>query len=152
MSSPNLSSTEYYLWEFGIRLNYPLGNRSAKSRLTASRLQTAQTLLGIKDLEKTIIVEVREAVRQIKTEAKRVQASRVARKLAEEKLNAEEKKFEVGLSTSFEVLQFQEDLVEEQTNEIRALIDYEKSKIRLRQVLATTLDAHNIQMSSEKDS
>ena len=148
----NLTSTDYYLWEFGIRLNYPLGNRSAKSRLTASRLQVAQTLLDIKDLEKTIVVEVREAVRQIKTEAKRVQATRVARKLAEEKLNAEEKKFEVGLSTSFNVLEFQEDLVEEQSNEIRALTDYKKAKIRLRQVLATTLDAHNIQVSSEKDS
>jgi outer membrane protein len=148
----NTISRDYYQWEFGLRLSYPLGNRSAKSRLTASRLKVAQTLLDIKDLEKNIVVEVREAVRQIKTESKRVQASRIARKLAEEKLNAEEKKLEVGLSTSFEVLEFQEDLVEEQSNEIRALIDFNKSKTRLRQVLATTLDSHNIQVSSEKDS
>ncbi|GJL78214.1 MAG: RND transporter [Nitrospinaceae bacterium] len=148
----NTISRDFYQWEFGVRLNYPLGNRSAKSRLTASRLKVAQTLLDIKDLEKKIVVEVREAVRQIKTEAKRVQATRVARKLAEEKLNAEEKKFEVGLSTSFEVLEFQEDLVEEQSNEIGALIDFHKAKIRLRQVLATTLETHNIQMSSQEDS
>jgi outer membrane protein len=148
----NTISRDYYQWEVGLRLSYPLGNRSAKSKLTASRLKVAQTLLNIKDLEKNIIVEVREAVRQIKTESKRVQATRIARKLAEEKLNAEEKKLEVGLSTSFEVLEFQEDLVEEQSNEIRALIDYNKSKTRLRQVLATTLDAHNIQMSSNEDS
>lgn len=148
----NTVSKDYYQWEFGFRLNYPLGNRSAKSKLTASRLKVAQSLLDIKDLEKKIIVEVREAIRQIKTESKRVQAIRIARKLAEEKLNAEEKKFEVGLSTSFNVLEFQEDLVEEQSNEIRALIDYNKSKIRLRQVLATTLDSHNIHMESEKDS
>ncbi len=148
----NTISRDYYQWEFGLKLSYPLGNRSAKSRLTASKLKVAQTLLSIKDLEKKIIVEVREAVRQIKTESKRVQATRIARKLAEEKLNAEEKKLEVGLSTSFEVLEFQEDLVEEQSNEIRALIDYNKSKTRLRQVLATTLDAHNIQMSSNEDS
>ena len=148
----NTISRDYYQWEVGVRLNYPLGNRSAKSRLTASRLKAAQTLLDIKDLEKKIVVEVREAVRQIKTEAKRVEATRVARKLAEEKLNAEEKKFEVGLSTSFNVLEFQEDLVLEQSNEIRALIDYNKAKIRLRQVLASTLDAHKIQMSSKKDS
>jgi outer membrane protein len=145
-------SRDYYQWGVGLRLSYPLGNRSAKSKLTAARLKVAQTLLDIKDLEKKIIVEVREAVRQIKTETKRVQATRLARKLAEEKLNAEEKKLEVGLSTSFEVLQFQEDLVAEQSNEIRALIDYNKAKTRLRQVLATTLEAHNIQMSSEKNS
>ncbi len=148
----NTFSTEYFLWEFGVKLSYPIGNRSAKSRLTASRLEVAQTLLDIKDLEKTIVVEVREAVRQIQTEGKRVQATRLARRLAEEKLNAEEKKFEVGLSTSFNVLEFQEDLAEEQSNEIQALIDYNKAKIRLRQVVASTLEAHNIKMNSENDS
>lgn len=148
----NTISRDYYQWEVGVKLSYPLGNRSAKSRLTASRLKVAQTLMDIKDLEKKIIVEVREAVRQIKTESKRVQATRIARKLAEAKLDAEEKKLEVGLSTSFEVLEFQEDLVTEQSNELRALIDFNKSKTRLRQVLATTLDAHNIQMASKKDS
>ncbi|MDA0690426.1 MAG: TolC family protein [Nitrospinae bacterium] len=148
----NTISKDYYQWEVGLKLSYPLGNRSAKSKLTASRLKVAQTLLDIKDLEKKIVVEVREAVRQIKTESKRVQATRIARKLAEEKLNAEEKKLEVGLSTSFEVLQFQEDLVAEQSNEIRALIDYNKSKTRLRQVLATTLDSNNIKVASKTDS
>lgn len=151
-SLSDLSSTEYYSWKIGVRLSYPLGNRSAKSRLTASRLEAARTLLDIKDIEKTIVVEVREAVRQIKTEAKRVQAARTARELAQEKLNAEEKKLEVGLSTSFNVLEFQEDLVEEQSNEVRALIDYKRSEVRLRQVLATTLDAHDVRTSPEKDS
>ncbi|MCH7624060.1 MAG: TolC family protein [Nitrospinae bacterium] len=146
-----LGSRDFYQWEVGLRMSYPLGNRSAKSRLTASRLLVAQTLLDIKDLEKKIVVEVREAVRQIKTEAKRVQAAGLARELAQKKLDAEEKKFEVGLSTSFNVLEFQEDLVEEQSNEIRAIIDHRKSRIRLRQVMATTLDAHNIQMSTDLD-
>ena len=150
-SLSSLGSRSYYQWEVGLKMSYPLGNRSAKSRLTASRLQAAQTLLDIKDLEKTIVVEVREAVRQIKTEAKRIQATSLARKLAEKKLDAEEKKFEVGMSTSFNVLEFQEDLVEEQSNEIRALIDYRKSRIRLRQVMATTMEKHNIQMSKDID-
>ena len=147
----SLGSRDFYQWEIGLKMSYPLGNRSAKSRLTASRLQVAQTLLDIKDLEKKIIVEVREAVRQIKTETKRVQATRIARKLAQRKLDAEEKKFEVGMSTSFNVLQFQEDLVAEQSNEIRALIDYRKARIRLRKVMATTLKAHNIHMSTDID-
>ncbi|MFQ5449874.1 MAG: TolC family protein [Nitrospinaceae bacterium] len=148
----NLFSTQFFKWQVGVKFSYPLGNRSAKSRLTASRLQVAQTLLDLKDLEKKIVVEVREAVRQIKTDIKRVQAARVARKLAEEKLSAEEKKFEVGMSTSFNILEFQEDLAEEQSNEIKAIIDYNKSIIQLRKVMATTLDAHNIKMSSQKDS
>ena len=145
-------STDYRLWQFGINLSYPLGNRAAKSKLAIKRLEVAQLLLNIKDLEKTIVVEVREAHRQIKTDIKRVQATRVARKLAEEKLNAEEKKFKVGLSTSFNVLEFQEDLAEEQSNEIKAVIDYNKSLNRLNQVMARTLEAHDIKLFSKEDS
>ena len=145
-------STDFRLWQFGINLSYPLGNRAAKSKLAIKRLEVAQLLLNIKDLEKTIVVEVREAHRQIKTDIKRVKATRVARKLAEEKLNAEEKKFKVGLSTSFNVLAFQEDLAEEQSNEIKAVIDYNKSLTRLNQVMARTLEAHDIKLFSKEDS
>ena len=145
-------STKFHLWQFGINLSYPLGNRAAKSKLAAKRLEVAQLLLDIKELEKNIVVEVREAYRQIKTDIKRVQATRVARKLAEEKLNAEEKKFKVGLSTSFNVLAFQEDLAEEQSNEIKAVIDYNKSLTRLNQVMARTLEAHDIKLFSKEDS
>jgi outer membrane protein TolC len=145
-------STKYFNWEIGVNFSYPLGNRSAKSQLSASRLEKAQLILSIRDIEKGIIVEVREAVRQLKTDIKRIHASKVARKLAEEKLKAEEKKFEVGLSTSFNVLKFQEDLAEEQGNEIKALIDYNKSKIRLRQVMATTLKANDIKLQPKENS
>ncbi|MEK9628431.1 MAG: TolC family protein [Nitrospinota bacterium] len=143
----DVGSGKYHLWEFGLNFSYPLGNRAAKSKLAAKKLEVAQLLLDIKDLEKTITVEVREAYRQIKTDIKRVHAARIARKLAEEKLSAEEKKFEVGLSTSFNVLEFQEDLAEEQSNEIKAIIDYKKSKNRLRQVKAQTLKENNIQLT-----
>ena len=133
----------------GLLFKYPLGNRDAKSRLAVSKLETAQLLMDIKDLEKTIVVEVREASRQINTDKKRVQAARIARRLAKEKLIAEEKKFEVGLSTSFEVLQFQTDLAEEQSKELKSVIDFNKSNIKLRKVLATTLEKYNIRMASD---
>jgi len=130
----------------GFSVNYPLGNRSAKSRLSVSRLEVSQMLLDIKDKERNIILEVREAVRQISTDIKRVHAARISRKLAEEKLIAEEKKFEVGLSTSFQVLEFQTDLAEEQTRELKAIIDYNKSHINIRKVIASTLDEYNIRL------
>ncbi|MCH7498400.1 MAG: TolC family protein [Nitrospinae bacterium] len=136
-------------WEGGLLFKYPLGNRAAKSRFTAAKLAAAQLLMDIKDLEKTIVLEVREAARQINTDKKRVQAARIARKLAEETLSAEEKKFEVGLSTSFSVLEFQTDLAEQQSKELKAIIDFNKSKIKFRKVLATTLEEYNIQMASD---
>ena len=143
-------STNYYDWEFGVKFSYPLGNRSAKSKLSASRLEKAQLILGIKDLEKKIILEVRESARQLKTDSKRIKAATVAKKLAEEKLKAEEKKFEVGLSTSFNVLKFQEDLAEAQSNEIKTIIDYKQSRVLFRKSIASTLKHHDITLTTKE--
>jgi len=143
-------SAKYYNWEFGVKFSYPLGNRSAKSKLSASRLEKAQSILSIKGLEKKIILEVRESARQLKTDSKRIKAATVAKKLAEEKLKAEEKKFEVGLSTSFNVLKFQEDLAEAQSNEIKTIIDYKQSRIRFRKSTASTLKHHDVMLTTKE--
>jgi len=143
-------STNYYDWEFGVKFSYPLGNRSAKSKLSASRLEKAQLILGIKDLEKKIILEVRESARQLTTDSKRIKAATIAKKLAEEKLKAEGKKFEVGLSTSFNVLVFQEDLAEAQSNEIKTIIDYKQSRIRFRKSIASTLKHHDVTLTTKE--
>ncbi len=143
-------STNYYDWEFGVKFSYPLGNRSAKSKLSASRLEKAQLILGIKDLEKKIILEVRESARQLTTDSKRIKAATIAKKLAEEKLKAEGKKFEVGLSTSFNVLKFQEDLAEAQSNEIKTIIDYKQSRIRFRKSIASTLKHHDVTLTTKE--
>ncbi|CAI2718330.1 conserved protein of unknown function [Nitrospina watsonii] len=144
-------SADFDSWSAGLVFSYPLGNRAAESQLTSAKLEVAKLLLDIKDLEKTIIIEVREAVRKLETDIKRVQAARVARRLAEETLSAELKKFEVGLSTSFQVLEFQTDLAEEQSKELLAIIDFNKSRINLRRVIATTLDHHKIQLAAEQN-
>ena len=143
-------STKYYNWEFGVKFSYPLGNRSAKSKLSASRLEKAQLILGIKGLEKKIILEVRESARQLKTDSKRIKAATIAKKLADEKLKAEEKKFEVGLSTSFNVLKFQEDLAEAQSNVIKTIIDYKQSRVRFRKSTASTLKHHDVTLTTKE--
>ena len=143
-------STNYYDWELGVQFSYPLGNRAAKSKLSASRLEKAQLILSIKELEKNIILDIRESVRQLKTDSKRIKAATVAKQLAEEKLKAEEKKFEVGLSTSFNVLKFQEDLAEAQSNEIKTIIDYKQSRIRFRRSTASTLKYHDVTLSAKE--
>jgi outer membrane protein TolC len=143
-------STNYYDWELGVQFSYPLGNRAAKSKLSTSRLDKAQLILGIKELEKQIILDIRESVRQLKTDSKRIKAATVAKQLAEEKLKAEEKKFEVGLSTSFNVLKFQEDLAEAQSNEIKTIIDYKQSRIRFRRSTASTLKYHDVTLSAKE--
>lgn len=140
-------SGDYYSYNIGLQFEYPIGNRSAKSNLIASKLAVEKNLIEIKNLEHQITLGVKEAVRAIQTDIKRVKVTRISKKLAEEKMKAEEKKFEVGLSTSFKVLEFQKDLAEEQSKEIQAIIDYNKSIINLYRVTGTTIEKNNLEIN-----
>ncbi len=135
-------------WEIGLVFRYPLGNRRAKSRVRQSRLGIRQQLLRIKELEENAIEEVRRAVRGVLASSELVQASRAASRLAQKQLDAEEKKLKVGLATVFTVLEFQEDLAVERSNEIRSLTQFLQALINLDAVKSTLLRANDIVIES----
>jgi outer membrane protein TolC len=80
--------------------------------------------------------------------AELVQASRAASRLAQKQLDAEEKKLKVGLATVFTVLQFQEDLAVERSNEIRSLTQFLQSRVNLEAVKSTLLQSNEIVIES----
>ena len=100
-------------------------------------------------MEEEIVREVRGAVRDVLTHAQRVRPSRVSSQLAQEQLEAEEKKLQVGLSTVFTVLEFQEDLSVERSKEINALTDYLQALIHLEAVKNTLLSSFNITLQPD---
>jgi len=124
-------------WRVGLNLKVPLGNRDARSRYIAARLTREQAEIELRQQEQTATVEVRQSVRQIETDIKRVKAARVNSRLQKEKLEAEQKKFENGISTSFNVLEFQEDLAQARSRENLALVDYNKSRAEMQRVLGS---------------
>jgi outer membrane protein len=140
----NFTSGDWVQYRVGFTLRYPLGNQAAKSRFTRARLEVEQAKTVLERTEQRILVEVREAVRNVETNIKRVTVTRGARELAQKKLEAEEKKLAVGLSSVREVLRFQDDLSAEQSREIRALADYNVSLANLERSKGTTLDRLNI--------
>ena len=73
--------------------------------------------------------QVRDSGRQLVANSKRVEATRAARVLAERRLEAEEKKFAAGMSTSFEVFQAQRDLAQARSTALRAVLDYAQSQV-----------------------
>ena len=136
-------------WDVSLQFTQPLGNRQAKNRIEQSRLAIRQQMLRIKDMEEEVVREVRAAVRDVLTHAQRVRASRVSSELAQKQLEAEEKKLQVGLSTVFTVLEFQEDLSVERSKEINALTDYLRALIHLEAVKNTLLGSFNISLQPE---
>jgi outer membrane protein TolC len=140
----NFTSGNWVHYRVGFTLRYPLGNQAARSRFTRARLEVEQAKTDLERAAQRILVDVREAVRNVETNIKRVSVTRGARELAQKKLEAEEKKLAVGLSSVREVLRFQDDLSAEQSREIRALTDYNVSLANLDQAKGTTLERLNI--------
>jgi outer membrane protein TolC len=130
----------------GLLLEFPLGNRSARAEYTKASLDQEKSKATLANLEQKITVEIRQAIRQIQTNRKRIDATEKARILADKKLEVEQKKLSVGMSTNFEVLRVQRDLLEAETNWIKALLDYTKSLVALELAEGTILDRHNIEL------
>ncbi len=129
---------------FGFTLEVPLGNREARNNYTKAMLEKKQTVFSIRKVEQEIVVEVRKAVRQIKTNAERIRASKKAKELAQERLKAEEKKFKVGRSTSLEVIRAQADLAASEGKATNAIVDYQISLGDFDAVLGTILKNNDI--------
>ena len=120
---------EFPSWTFTVQLSIPLGNSSQDVNLARARLQNRQALRQLDSSRIRVATEVRQAARQVTTNGKRVDATRASRALAEKRLEAEEKKFQAGMTTNFFVLQAQRDLNQARNNELQALIDYLKSVV-----------------------
>jgi outer membrane protein TolC len=141
-----LGSSHFVSYSVGAILTVPLGNRAAESSYVKAKLGVDQARTSVKQLELQIIQQVREGVRRIEADAKRIEANRAARALAEEQLRVEQRRLEAGVTTTFNVLSFQRDLAVAQANEIRAIADYNKSQANLEKVRGTVLERHKIEM------
>jgi outer membrane protein TolC len=143
----NNFSGDFYNYGAGLVLSYPLGNRSAWSTYNKRQLEEKNAEASLVSVRQQIIVGVREAVRRVQTDFKRIETTRSARIMAEKQLQAEQERLKVGLSTTRFVLDFQRDLATAQGNELRATIDYNKSLSNLARHKATTLDRYNLQLN-----
>lgn len=141
-----MGSSHFASYSVGVVLTVPLGNRSAQASYLKAKLTADQARTSLKQLVLQITQQVREAVRRVESDAKRVEANRAARVLAEEQLRVEQRRLEAGVTTTFNVLSFQRDLAAAQGNEIRAITDYNKSLANLEKVRGTVLERNRIEM------
>lgn len=140
-------SGNFYNYGAGLVFSYPLGNRSAISTYTKRRLEAKNAEIALASVRNQIILGIREAVRRVQTDFKRIETTRSARILAEKQLQTEQERLRVGLSATRFVLDFQRDLATAQGNELRAIIDYNKALSNLARHKATTLDRYHLELS-----
>jgi outer membrane protein TolC len=116
-------------WNLQFNMAYPIGNSPQEAQLARARLQQTQLERQLASLEMSVTTQVRDAARNVQTNAKRVDATRASLALAEKRLEAEEKRFQAGLTSSFFVLQAQRDLNIARNSALLALVEYSKSVV-----------------------
>ena len=124
-----LFSNNYPTWAFGVSVNYPIGQSIEESNHARAKLERAQADERFKSTEGKAVQQIRNAAYQVDMNSKRIETTRAARELAEQRLDSERKRLDVGMSTSFLVIQAQRDLAQARTNELGAVLAYDLSLV-----------------------
>lgn len=131
----------------GINLNIPLRNRQNQADQVRSELEYRQAEMAVQQQENTITLQVRQAQFALQQNYAALQAAVAARDYAQQNLDAEQKKYSLGASTSTLVLQSSSNLTQAQSNVLAAATNYEKSRVQLDLSTADTLTKLGIDMS-----
>ncbi len=131
-------------WNVTLNISYPLGTSAAEATVGRARVQQSQVAAQLKQIELQIATDVTNAATNVQSNAERVQASQAAREFAQRSLEAEQSKFEVGMSTNYFVVQSQRDLATAQNNELSAILAYRRSLVEIERLQQTSLTTSNI--------
>ena len=131
-------------WSAGALFSIPIGNVRGRANLNAAELELRRSRTETRRLEQTIVLEVRDSIRNLRSALEGIEAAERRRVAAEEQLRAERVRLEYGESTPFDVLQREEDLVEAESQKIAALRIYHGSVTSLDRAQGTLLQDRNI--------
>lgn len=127
-------------WSIGLNFSYPILNRYARGARGAAQYGLEASKATLTTTQQNVLVEVRAAARAIDTASRQIVAASKGRELAEKNLDAEKKKFDNGMSTTFQVNQIQRDLSAARTSELQALVIYRKAVAAYHYAVADILD------------
>jgi len=131
----------------GLQLSIPIRNRSAQADQVRAELEYRQAQMSLQQQENKIRIEVRNAQFSVQQFRAAVDAARAAVELANQSLDAEQKKYALGASTSTLVLQNDRDLTQAQSNLVTAMSNYQKARVELDRTIGATLDRMGILMA-----
>jgi len=137
---------DFGTWRLGVNFSMPIGNNAAKGAYAQTTLNEDKAKTELERTEQQTILEVRQAVRAVSDAGELVTSTRATRELAELQLEIEQDRFDVGMSTNFEVLTFQDDLARSQVQELRAVIDYRRARAALARVTGAIASRYGVQI------
>jgi outer membrane protein TolC len=135
---------DFPTYSAGLNLILPIRNRSAQADSARAQLDKRQEVVQYRQLQNTIFVGVRNAQIALQQDRAQVAAAEKARILAQQTLDAEQKKYQLGSSTSYQVVLRSRDLTTAQGNELRAKINLIEASVNFDQAVGRTLDVNHI--------
>ena len=144
----DLIDGRFYSYNVGVTLTVPLGNAQAKADYAQSRIGVEQARLGLQQQQETVTLEVKTAVTNLQSDLKSIEATRVARELAAENLRNQKARYDVGLATTKDLLDYLDRLTQAKAAETAALTTYATDLAELRRTEGTLLEARNIVLTS----
>jgi outer membrane protein len=124
-----LFGRDYPTWSLGVTVNYPVGRSYEDVSAVRASVERRQAAQRVASLQLDIAEAIRQAARQVRSTAEREDAARAGATLAEQRFAAEQRRYDVGLSTTFLVTQAQRDLLQAQVNLLQATLDYQSSLV-----------------------
>lgn len=137
---------DFYNYSVGIVLQVPLGNGQAQSKHSQARIELEQEKARQRELVNQVVLEVEKSLGDLDSGYKRIQTGQQAKALAEENLRLQEKRFQVGLITQKDVIDFQSRLIDAESAELRALTDYNNAIAKLKLAEGTLLESYNVKI------
>jgi outer membrane protein len=120
---------DYPTWSVGVTVSYALGHSYEEASHARAQIERNQAAQRIASLRLEAAESVRQAARQVRSTAERVEAARAGAALAEQRHADEQRRYEVGLSTTFLVTQAQRDLLQAQVNLLQSTLDHQSALV-----------------------
>jgi outer membrane protein len=139
-----LPDGRFYSWSAGATLEVPIDNAQAKADYSRANIDFEQSSLSLRQLQETVTLEIKQAVSNLETDLKSIDATRIARSLAEENLRNQKARYDVGLATTKDLLDYQDQLTQARFREIDALTRYNTDLAEMRRVEGSLLSARNV--------
>lgn len=128
----------------GLQLNIPLRNRAAQAVQIRGELEYRQAQMALQQTENRVSIEVRQAQFAVEQNRASVASAKAAVDYAQQSLDAEQKKYQFGTSTTTAVLQTRSALATAESTLMSAMAAYEKSRVELERASGTLLDKNGI--------
>jgi outer membrane protein TolC len=138
-------------YTIGVQLTVPLRNRTAQEAYIQQDLQLRQSELNLQKESNQILSDVQNALIAVKNARARYTSAAKASAVAQQVLDAEQKKYELGASTSYAVVQHQTDLANARQAEVAAISAYAQAKLQLDQATGTILENNNVVIDEVKN-